>query len=79
MKPKKSMQPKSGTAVRVEMTARGESIAEFARKHSLSSSTVHQVLNGRSKGYRGEAHRAAVLLGMKIGTINLGHDTEGGR
>lgn len=54
--------------VRQDFAARGESFAEFARKHGLSQSTVNEVLAGRKKGRRGEAHRAAVLLGLKVGT-----------
>ncbi|MDO8908894.1 MAG: DNA-binding protein [Pseudohongiella sp.] len=46
----------------------GKSIAEFARDHSLDEPTVYQILAGRKKGRRGEAHRAAVLLGIKAGT-----------
>jgi gp16 family phage-associated protein len=65
----KSMQLKDSAQVRKEMTARGESVAAFARRHGLNESTVHQVLNGRNKGLRGQAHKAAVLLGLKIGTI----------
>ncbi len=61
--------PKTADTVRKELNERGESIADFSRRFGLSESTVHQVLNGRNKGTRGEAHRAAVLLGMKIGTI----------
>lgn len=43
----------------------GVSISEFCRRHDLSRTVVTYVLNGRFKGKRGEAHRAAVLLGMK--------------
>jgi gp16 family phage-associated protein len=64
-----SMQPKTPAQVREEFTERGESVADFARRHKLLDSTVHQVLNGRQKGTRGESHRAAVLLGLKIGTL----------
>lgn len=45
----------------------GMSIAEFCRKHDLNKSLVSDLLNGRKKGRRGEAHRAAVLLGIKNG------------
>lgn len=65
----KSTQPKTHAQVRQELTTRGESIADFARRHGLNDSTVHQVLNGRNKGLRGQAHKAAVLLGLKIGTL----------
>jgi gp16 family phage-associated protein len=45
------------------------SIAEFSRKHGLNKNLVSDLLNGRIKGRRGEAHRAAVLLGIKDGVI----------
>ncbi|HEY5804875.1 MAG TPA: DNA-binding protein [Lysobacter sp.] len=49
------------------LDARGQSVAEFAREHDLQPGTVYQVLSGEKKGRRGEAHRAAVLLGLKQG------------
>lgn len=48
---------------------KGMSIAEFCRIHSLNKNLVSDLLNGRKKGRRGEAHRAAVLLGIKNGVI----------
>ncbi|AQL37543.1 DNA-binding protein [Pseudomonas syringae] len=47
----------------------GKSVQEFARENSINPATTYQVLAGRKKGRRGEAHKVAVLLGMKIGTI----------
>ncbi len=47
----------------------GKSVQEFARENSIDPATTYQVLAGRKKGRRGEAHKVAVLLGMKIGTI----------
>lgn len=47
----------------------GISIAEFCRQHGLNRHMVSDLLNGRKKGRRGEAHRAAVLLGIKDGVI----------
>jgi len=35
----------------------------------LNPSTVYAVLSGQSQCRRGEAHRAAVLLGIKDGVI----------
>lgn len=52
-----------------ELRSRGETIAAFARRHELPYATVYQVLNGGKKGVYGEAHRAAVLLGLKAGVI----------
>lgn len=47
----------------------GKSIADFAREHGLDEPTVYQLLSGRKKGLRGESHRAACLLGIKLGNI----------
>ncbi|MDX9679321.1 DNA-binding protein [Pseudomonas fluorescens] len=54
---------------RAALDRRGVSIAEFSRKHGLNKNLVSDLLNGRIKGRRGEAHRAAVLLGIKDGVI----------
>ena len=54
---------------RADLDRRGISIAEFSRKHDLNKNLVSDLLNGRIKGRRGEAHRAAVLLGIKDGVI----------
>lgn len=45
----------------------GKTVAAFAREHGLDRNIVYQVLDGRKKGRYGEAHRAAVLLGIKVG------------
>ena len=47
----------------------GKSVQEFAREHGVDPATTYQVLAGRKKGKRGEAHKVAVLLGMKDGVI----------
>jgi gp16 family phage-associated protein len=54
---------------RADLERKGISIAEFCRKHGLNKNLVSDLLNGRAKGHRGEAHRAAVLLGIKDGEI----------
>ncbi|MGR1216553.1 DNA-binding protein [Pseudomonas solani] len=53
---------------RAALGREGKSIAQFCRQHALNKSLVSDLLNGRKKGLRGEAHRAAVLLGLKDGT-----------
>lgn len=52
-------------AARAQIHALGLSLRAFARHHQLHPSTVYGVLNGQNKCLRGEAHRAAVLLGIK--------------
>ena len=54
---------------RAALDRKGLSIAEFSRKNELNKNLVSDLLNGRKKGLRGEAHRAAVLLGIKDGVI----------
>lgn len=57
-------------AARARLAAIGISIREWAEKNELDESTVYAVLNGQKKCLRGEAHRAAVLLGIKEGTVD---------
>ncbi|MBP0943167.1 DNA-binding protein [Pseudomonas alliivorans] len=52
----------------------GKSVQEFARENSIDPATTYQVLAGRKKGKRGEAHKVAVLLGMKVGSIPSGDE-----
>lgn len=54
---------------REALNPKGMSIAEFCRIHGLNRNMVSDLLAGRKKGLRGEAHRAAVLLGIKYGVI----------
>lgn len=67
---------KTAAEVKAEMLRRGESVADWARKHGMSGDLVRGVLSGRVKGRRGEAHRIAVLLGIKDGVIveDEGHE-----
>ena len=54
---------------REALEKRGQSAKDFAELHDLNPSTVYAVLSGQSRCRRGEAHRAAVLLGIKDGVI----------
>lgn len=63
------MQLKTPEQVRAEFARRGESISSWASTQQLPTSIVFDVLSGRVKGLRGNAHRAAVLLGLKDGEI----------
>ena len=58
---------KSRTEVLEDFDRRGLSVAEWSREHELSRHIVYQVLHGKIKGRRGQAHKAAVLLGLKEG------------
>lgn len=54
---------------RLDLERRGQTARSFADQHKLNPSTVYAVLSGQSQCRRGEAHRAAVLLGIKDGVI----------
>ncbi|OIO54631.1 MAG: hypothetical protein AUJ55_11710 [Proteobacteria bacterium CG1_02_64_396] len=47
----------------------GRSINAFARDLRVHPNTVHEILSGRKKGLRGDAHKVAVVLGLKEGEI----------
>ncbi len=49
--------------------AQGKSVKDFASEHGLDLHTTYQVLAGVKKGRRGEAHRAAVALGIKASEV----------
>ncbi|RRV04610.1 DNA-binding protein [Pseudomonas sp. v388] len=61
--------PLTPEQARAALDCQGISIAEFSRIHALNKNLVSDLLNGRKKGRRGEAHRAAVLLGIKAGVL----------
>mgnify|MGYP003647671602 CR=1 FL=1 len=56
-------------AARARLIAQGLSSKEWAKLHGLNPSTVYAVLNGQQKCLRGDAHRAAVLLGIKPAVV----------
>lgn len=53
--------------VRHELALRGISVSAWARKMGYSPGLVHQVLAGRLRCVRGQAHNVAVSLGLKEG------------
>lgn len=56
-------------AVRADLQARGKTVASVADELQIPASTVYAVLSGQKRCLRGDAHRAAVLLGLKDGVI----------
>jgi gp16 family phage-associated protein len=60
----------SAEEARAKLDERGLSISKWAIENRLNPNTVSDLLNGRKKGVRGDAHNAAVLLGMKDGKVN---------
>lgn len=47
------------------LEANGINVSEWCRVRGISRYAVADLLRGKSKGYRGDAHKAAVALGMK--------------
>jgi gp16 family phage-associated protein len=60
---------KTAEEVRADLDRRGKSVRQAAKEMGVSERIVFELLRGRIKGRRGQAHRAAVLLGMKDGVI----------
>jgi gp16 family phage-associated protein len=67
--PNSSVTEQARQQAREALEKRGQSAKDFATQHQLNPSTVYAVLSGQSQCRRGEAHRAAVLLGIKDGVI----------
>ncbi|WP_448126388.1 DNA-binding protein [Pseudomonas veronii] len=67
--PNSSVTEQARKQAREALEKRGQSAKDFATQHQLNPSTVYAVLSGQSRCRRGEAHRAAVLLGIKDGVI----------
>ena len=55
--------------VRQELALLGISVSDWARERNFSPNLVHQVLGGRLRCLRGQAHRVAVSLGLKEGEL----------
>lgn len=51
--------------VRRRFYASGTSVTDWARKNGFSRQVVYSLLSGRTRGYRGVSHSAAVALGLK--------------
>ena len=43
----------------------GVAVAELARQHQVPRSTLVDLLRGQNKGRYGQAHRGAIVLGLK--------------
>jgi gp16 family phage-associated protein len=60
---------KTPEQVKAEFSERGESISEWCRRNNVTPSAAYRVLTPGVIALRGECHRAAVLLGLKSGTV----------
>lgn len=47
------------------LRANGVNLSELARQHGLPRQVLVDLLRGKRKGHRGQAHEAAILLGLK--------------
>jgi len=65
---------KTPSQIREELSNLGISISEWARARGYSPGLVHQVLSGRLRCSRGQAHEVAVSLGLKKGKIGSVRD-----
>lgn len=43
----------------------GVPVTDWAKAHGFDPTVVFSLLNGRTRGLRGQAHLAAIALGMK--------------
>lgn len=56
---------KTPSEVRAWLERHGVTVSGWARAHGFPPSVVFAVLSGRTRGRHGQAHRAAVALGLK--------------
>ncbi|MGE1004190.1 DNA-binding protein (plasmid) [Ralstonia syzygii subsp. celebesensis] len=54
---------------RAELQSKGVSITQWAIANKFSPNLVFEVLGGRKKCVRGQAHEIAIKLGIKAGEI----------
>lgn len=54
---------------RAALSRIGKTAADIAREVGVPREVVSNVLSGRLKGNRGDAHKVAVVLGLKEGLI----------
>ncbi|EKT4470019.1 DNA-binding protein [Pseudomonas putida] len=54
---------------REELKSKGVSITQWAVANKFSPNLVFEVLGGRKKCVRGQAHEIAIRLGLKAGEI----------
>ena len=66
----KARGPRSPQEVRADLWRASTSVTEWSRQHNVAPQVVFDLLLGRLAGHRGQAHRAAVLLGLKEGVID---------
>lgn len=63
------MKLRTADEARAELQAKGVSITQWAVANRFSPNLVFEVLGGRKKCIRGQAHEIAVKLGIKEGEL----------
>lgn len=63
------MKLRTAAEARAELQTKGISITQWAIANRFSPNLVFEVLGGRKKCVRGQAHEIAIKLGLKAGTI----------
>ncbi|WP_153117395.1 DNA-binding protein [Rhodocyclus tenuis] len=63
------MNLRTADEARAELKRQGLSISAWAVANGFSTGLVFEVLGGRKKCLRGQAHNIAVKLGMKDGVV----------
>ena len=69
--PSSTTQVKTPEQVLAHLRECGISVSEWSRTHQISRAIVYRVLSGTNRGLRGQGHRAAVLLGLKAGRLDV--------
>lgn len=69
-----SNKPKTLNEVKQWFFREGLPVTEWAKAHGFRPDAVYALLAGRTVGRRGQAHRAAIALGLKLGSSALGAD-----
>ena len=57
--------PQKIKQAKAQLRARGITLTKLCEENKVSYQAARDVLSGKRKGWRGECHRAAVLLGLK--------------
>ena len=60
-------QVRSSEEVRAWFDRHGVTVTQWAQAHGFAPAVVYSVLAGRCRGRRGQAYRAAVALGLRMG------------
>lgn len=60
-----AIKPRTPQEARDWLLRHGIAVTDWARAHGFEPTVVFSLLNGRTRGLRGQAHLAAIALGLK--------------